>query len=970
MRSSGTRNFAFWLLLIVNLFGLVACGGGGSGSTPAARNLSIGVTVSGLVGDQVVIGVNDAEFVTATANESFDFSIVFKEGDVYSVTVSTQPLVPSQTCTVTNGSGTITNQVSVAVSCTTNGFAIGGELIGLQGGSLVIQQNGAEDLTLTANENFAFPILLDIGETYNVSILRQPFISGNDNQNCTISNNSGTVASSDVSNIVINCIKRSIVGGSVSGLKSGNVVLQLNGGNNITLTANGEFNFSEVINDGVSYNVTVLTQPINPSQLCTVNNGSAVIAADVTNVLINCHNSSASFVYMANGSAEVNNVSTFSVDKNTGVLAEVGTRVTAGRTRTDLNDITVDPTGRFVYVANTFAQVSGFSIINTTGALSKVGDNDAGSSPASVVVEPGGRFAYVALASTSEPIIFSIDRTSGALTQTGTAVTATGTDEFIKLSMHPTGRFVYAANFSSGNLSVYSVDQSNGALTKVGTEIATGNGPSSIAINPTGRFAYVSNLGSENVSTFSIDQSTGSLVEVSSAGADGTGPSTSIVDPTGRFLYAIKLRTKQLITFRINETSGALTQIFETPSGDLSNNSDSNLGSVLPPTTLAMDPRGDFIYVSNYENITIFSVNHETGGLTVLSTDITPNVNDLLEPSKPIAISPAKPFAYTVSKVEDTVSTYSIDQNTGALTEVGAKVDVGEEPSSMAIDPTGRFAYVANSLDNTITALSINSMTGSLTKIAEDVATGGELSASIAVEPTGRYLYSSNTTSKNISVFNINSVTGALTLANSVVVAETIGKIRVSPHGQFVYVIESLNNSVTTFRIDQDSGGLSKVEKVTGGTGPIGMTIDPSGRFAYVANKLSNDVTMYSINANNGALSKIETEVAAGDGALSVTVDVTGRFAYVTNFIASTISVFSIDGTTGELTKVGVDVMSSSNPTSSAMDSTGRFLYVNTDDNRISVYNANQVTGQLTAIDLNVISSFAPKSITVLGGSN
>jgi putative esterase len=76
------------------------------------------------------------------------------------------------------------------------------------------------------------------------------------------------------------------VGGSVSGL-SGTVVLQDNGGDDLTLTANGPFTFATKLASGAAYNVTVKTNP--SGQSCGVANGSGTIAtADVTSVAVSC----------------------------------------------------------------------------------------------------------------------------------------------------------------------------------------------------------------------------------------------------------------------------------------------------------------------------------------------------------------------------------------------------------------------------------------------------------------------------------------------------------------------------------------------------------------------------------------------------------------------------------------------------------------------------------------------------------
>ncbi len=78
------------------------------------------------------------------------------------------------------------------------------------------------------------------------------------------------------------------IGGSVSGLAAGeSVVLQNNGGDDKSLTADGAFSFDTELADGTAYSVSVLTQPTG--QTCTVSNGSgAVSGADVTDVSVNC----------------------------------------------------------------------------------------------------------------------------------------------------------------------------------------------------------------------------------------------------------------------------------------------------------------------------------------------------------------------------------------------------------------------------------------------------------------------------------------------------------------------------------------------------------------------------------------------------------------------------------------------------------------------------------------------------------
>jgi hypothetical protein len=79
------------------------------------------------------------------------------------------------------------------------------------------------------------------------------------------------------------------IGGSIAGL-SGTVVLQNNGGDNLPLSSNGSFTFDVSLQPGATYDVTIVTQPIN--QVCSVSNGSGTASAAVTSVVVACSLSS------------------------------------------------------------------------------------------------------------------------------------------------------------------------------------------------------------------------------------------------------------------------------------------------------------------------------------------------------------------------------------------------------------------------------------------------------------------------------------------------------------------------------------------------------------------------------------------------------------------------------------------------------------------------------------------------------
>ena len=292
--------FAIRSISVVGLSVLAACGGGGGGgSTPTPTptpTFTIGGTLSGLAtGASVVLQNSGGNNLTVNANGSFTFSNAVSSGGAYAVTVLTAPSSPNQTCTVTNGSGNASaNVTNVAVACSTTTHTIGGTVSGLTGTGLVLQSGTGQTLNVSASGNFTFPTALASGSTYAVTVQTQPSAP---TQACTVTSGAGTIGAANVSNIAVNCATSAFtLGGTVSGLAAGGtVVLRNNNANDLTVSANGAFTFAGNINSGTNYAETVLTQPTvpGPGQTCTVTPGTGtgtIAGAAVSSVAVSCAN--------------------------------------------------------------------------------------------------------------------------------------------------------------------------------------------------------------------------------------------------------------------------------------------------------------------------------------------------------------------------------------------------------------------------------------------------------------------------------------------------------------------------------------------------------------------------------------------------------------------------------------------------------------------------------------------------------
>jgi predicted RNA-binding protein with TRAM domain len=165
----------------------------------STNTYSAGGTVAGLLGT-VLLQNNGSDSLVIAGNGAFTFTTPVAQGGTYSVTVQTQPA--TQTCTIANGAGTMggANVTNIAVTCSTNAYTAGGTVSGLSG-TVTLQNNGANNTPLSSNGSFTFSTPIAEGSTYNVTVLTQPAA-----QTCTVTNGSGTMGSSNVTNVSANCV--------------------------------------------------------------------------------------------------------------------------------------------------------------------------------------------------------------------------------------------------------------------------------------------------------------------------------------------------------------------------------------------------------------------------------------------------------------------------------------------------------------------------------------------------------------------------------------------------------------------------------------------------------------------------------------------------------------------------------------------------------------------------------------------
>lgn len=198
-------------------------------------------------------------------------------------------------------------------------------------------------------------------------------------------------------------------------------------------------------------------------------------------------------------------------------------------------DLVIHPTQPWMYVLGSVSgNVVQYSIDPTTGLLSYQssiqipGAGPTAMIPELITIDASGTHAYVSAqygsdstpsGTVGEVMEYTIDQTSGNLTLVNTVSAGVYARSII---VDPTGKYVYVANVYGDSISEYSADPVNG-LTLL-TTISTGanSNPSALNMDPTGQYVYASLQGSNTILEYSFN-SDGTLNFLNST-STGNGP--------------------------------------------------------------------------------------------------------------------------------------------------------------------------------------------------------------------------------------------------------------------------------------------------------------------------------------------------------------------------------------------------------------------------------------------------------------
>jgi len=468
-------------------------------------------TVNGLVG-LIGLQVNNLMPVYySSSGGAYSMGLSFiADGSPYAVTVVSQPT--NQTCTVSNPTGVVSGTGPiVTVNCDAAAQEVGVSVSGYDGEGLVLQNNGADDLAISADGAFKFSVKVASGQPYNVTIRNAPKTP---DQVCAVSNGTGVIGSFPAA-VHIACETP-----AATAMFFGN-------GAGHDGQAPG-VNPRSFVSPGVLGGLGAFPATIDRIEGLVVDpTGQVVYAIDDANVY--------RFPILAG--------------MPIGLGAGVSIATTAGN-----SSIAMDPLGRYLVVLNkSRGEVSTYRYNEGTQQLVPQVSVNGLIGPTAASIDPTGRFITVTNGDYRTITTFAVSA-QGLLTE--------GRDSDVKIqpstvAFNPAGTRVFIGHKGENKIvSGYLVSETTAGgeaayRTVIANEKTTSEAPYHVAIMPNGKY-LVAVQGPPGTRPYVVVYATalsGALTEVSRTQAQyATNVRALVLEPSGKYLHVIDALYDEVLT--------------------------------------------------------------------------------------------------------------------------------------------------------------------------------------------------------------------------------------------------------------------------------------------------------------------------------------------------------------------------------------------------------------------------------------
>jgi len=286
-------------------------------------------------------------------------------------------------------------------------------------------------------------------------------------------------------------------------------------------------------------------------------------------------------------------------------------------------------------------------------------------------------------------------------------------------------KYIYAISENQDKpsyVNAFLYDKNVETLTLINRQLTVGDGPCNISIDCDRNMVLTANYGGGSISVFEVNtygtiHKASQVIEFQGKGPDPERQEMPHIhcvkfSPDHKYIFASDLGSDKLYRFNVNR-SGKPEYIIE------NSRKEYKISAGSGPRHFLFHPSGEYIYLINElsDTITVFSYNE--GNIEQIQT-IESNT---LKPGGggDIRISPNGHFLYASNRLQgDGIAIFYIDHLTGILTRVGYQL-TGTHPRNICITPNGKFLLAACRDSNMIETYSIDQNSGLLTNIKKDI---------------------------------------------------------------------------------------------------------------------------------------------------------------------------------------------------------------------------------------------------------
>ncbi|HET8637699.1 MAG TPA: beta-propeller fold lactonase family protein [Acidobacteriaceae bacterium] len=442
-------------------------------------------------------------------------------------------------------------------------------------------------------------------------------------------------------------------------------------------------------------------------------------------------NPSGDFLYLSYGSA--NTIAAYSVNRNSGALTAAG----AVSSCINPNALQFSPTGKYAFDNCADGGLVSFSV-GADGQLTQIGIIPTQPGFQNITVDPSGQFVYMLdhlnYLSTyrigADGSLKQVNKTAGRVLQESIAflpgsapvayttqsayLTSSGDDHLTSYTVNPDGSLIkiqssptlpspfslatlpwasdllLASDAPKPNLQAFTATNTAGGFTP-GLTFGSATSPGGLIMDPSGKVAFDSDSSTGLIYWYwqTLPGAWGSIYTGSTTLATFTaqaGAGPLAMDPAGRFLFVANQTANSISEF---EYAGAApVAAFPLPAS---------------PLAICAGPFGNHLFVAGDDK--------QLRMLTVNSNGTFTDTFDISLPDTPnsVAVEPAGQTAYVTSA--SGITAFTINQQAETMTELPLNVSGSlANATGVFIDPSGKYLYVAvsSSMSNALYLFTIH----------------------------------------------------------------------------------------------------------------------------------------------------------------------------------------------------------------------------------------------------------------------